>query len=312
MQKQQTLELLSSIGIEESEAADVLWQEMGLVEDAHITEVDSYFGRRNAKPGASSMHVQDACQHDAGPSAQLFVMILLDRDCSRSMQRTASQVLSHTFLVLQDVWDRHMVQFIRRNAERHANMFVVNATTPAQLFHALRRQMNRPFQKPLVLLTPKFLLHHRPATSALSDFAIGTHFNRVIDDCKVSLFRVHLAIVGFVILTDRMRNVRGVAACCLYVHIRKLWFRRLRTTRGISPDIRKRENRTWFHPQRCGALSFAAAQYSTTSAMRGGLAKSGTLLWSGSSSLLRSLTTSSLRCTLHLHCHMRKMKAVYL
>ena len=39
--------------------------------------------------------------------------------------------------------------------------------------------------KPLVLLTPKYLLHHRPATSALVDFSVGTFFNRVIDDGKV-------------------------------------------------------------------------------------------------------------------------------
>jgi 2-oxoglutarate dehydrogenase E1 component len=78
-----------------------------------------------------------------------------------------------------------MVQYSRRFAERQANLFVVCATTPAQLFHALRRQMNRPFVKPLVLLTPKYLLHHRPATSALADFTTGTFFNRVIDDGKV-------------------------------------------------------------------------------------------------------------------------------
>lgn len=41
--------------------------------------------------------------------------------------------------------------------------------------------------KPLVLLTPKYLLHHRPATSALADFTVGTFFNRVIDDGKVYL-----------------------------------------------------------------------------------------------------------------------------
>lgn len=40
-----------------------------------------------------------------------------------------------------------MVQYMRRNAERQANMFVVAVSTPAQLFHALRRQMNRPFLK---------------------------------------------------------------------------------------------------------------------------------------------------------------------
>ncbi|KAL3139978.1 hypothetical protein ABBQ38_004265 [Trebouxia sp. C0009 RCD-2024] len=88
--------------------------------------------------------------------------------------------------ITQDVWQQVMVQHMRRHAERLANMFVVNATTPAQMFHALRRQLNRPFQKPLVLLTPKYLLHHRPATSALQDFTTGTFFNRVIDDGKAS------------------------------------------------------------------------------------------------------------------------------
>ena len=40
--------------------------------------------------------------------------------------------------------------------------------------------------RPLVLLTPKYLHHHRPATSALHDMTSGTFFNRVIDDGKVS------------------------------------------------------------------------------------------------------------------------------
>ena len=91
----------------------------------------------------------------------------------------------HPVAGLQDVWQQVMVQHMRRHAERLSNMFVVNATTPAQMFHALRRQLNRPFQKPLVLLAPKYLLHHRPATSALKDFTTGTFFNRVIDDGKV-------------------------------------------------------------------------------------------------------------------------------
>ena len=50
-------------------------------------------------------------------------------------------------VLLQENWERLMVQYMRRNAERQANMFVVSASTPAQLFHALRRQMNRPFLK---------------------------------------------------------------------------------------------------------------------------------------------------------------------
>ena len=79
-----------------------------------------------------------------------------------------------------------MVQYARRNAERQANMCVAAPTTPAQLFHILRRQMNRPFAQPLVLMTPKRLHVHTNATSALQDFVPGTFFNRVIDDSKVS------------------------------------------------------------------------------------------------------------------------------
>lgn len=95
-----------------------------------------------------------------------------------------------------------MVQYSRRFAERQANLFVVCATTPAQLFHALRRQMNRPFVKPLVLLTPKYLLHHRPATSALVDFTVGTFFNRVIDDSKARAPTLHL-LDGIIVFVHR-------------------------------------------------------------------------------------------------------------
>ncbi len=91
-----------------------------------------------------------------------------------------------TFVVAQEKWEGLMVQYMRRNAEQQANLFVVNATTPAQYFHVLRRQLNRPYNKPLVLFTPKALLHHRPFTSALKDLTAGTFFNRVIDDGKVS------------------------------------------------------------------------------------------------------------------------------
>ena len=72
-------------------------------------------------------------------------------------------------------WEKFMVQFIRRQAERDANMFVVVPSTPAQYFHALRRQANLPYQRPLIVMTPKFLHHHRPATSALQDFTTGAH-----------------------------------------------------------------------------------------------------------------------------------------
>jgi 2-oxoglutarate dehydrogenase E1 component len=62
------------------------------------------------------------------------------------------------------------------------NMQVANVTTPAQYFHLLRRQMNRPFRKPLVIMTPKSLLRHPQAVSKLEDMAEGTTFREVLDD----------------------------------------------------------------------------------------------------------------------------------
>jgi 2-oxoglutarate dehydrogenase E1 component len=77
-------------------------------------------------------------------------------------------------------------RFLQAAAED--NLQVCNLTTPAQLFHALRRQIVRPWRKPLVLMTPKSLLRvaatssgpHRPV-STLDDLATGS-FQRVIGD----------------------------------------------------------------------------------------------------------------------------------
>lgn len=79
-------------------------------------------------------------------------------------------------------WTTLMRRYLRRNAEARANMFVVVPSTPAQLFHVLRRQLNRPYAKPLVVASPKRLHHHGPATSPLADLGPGTSFTRVIDD----------------------------------------------------------------------------------------------------------------------------------
>lgn len=62
------------------------------------------------------------------------------------------------------------------------NMEVVNCTTPANYFHALRRQMHRNYRKPLIIMTPKSLLRHKLATSALNDLDLGTHFLKIIPD----------------------------------------------------------------------------------------------------------------------------------
>jgi len=63
------------------------------------------------------------------------------------------------------------------------NMQVCQPTTPAQIFHLLRRQMIRLFRKPLVVLTPKSLLRHKEAVSDLSEFTKGG-FQTVIGETE--------------------------------------------------------------------------------------------------------------------------------
>ncbi len=61
------------------------------------------------------------------------------------------------------------------------NMQVCNLTTPAQLFHVLRRQMLRERKLPLIIFTPKSLLRHKRAVSTVHDFTNG-HFEEILDD----------------------------------------------------------------------------------------------------------------------------------
>ena len=63
------------------------------------------------------------------------------------------------------------------------NMQVANCTTPANFFHALRRQLKREFRKPLIVFTPKSLLRHPRCVSAIQDFT-KNGFAEVIDDAS--------------------------------------------------------------------------------------------------------------------------------
>ncbi len=74
------------------------------------------------------------------------------------------------------------------------NLQVCNLTTPAQLFHALRRQLHRRFRKPLVLMSPKSLLRHKLAVSSVPELTDGT-FMPVLDDCAADPARVRRVLV---------------------------------------------------------------------------------------------------------------------
>ena len=62
------------------------------------------------------------------------------------------------------------------------NIQVVNCTTPANYFHALRRQMHRDFRKPLIVMTPKSLLRNKQCTSNIEDFTKKNTFHRILQD----------------------------------------------------------------------------------------------------------------------------------
>jgi 2-oxoglutarate dehydrogenase E1 component len=62
------------------------------------------------------------------------------------------------------------------------NMQVVNITTPANHFHALRRQLKREIRKPLIMMTPKSLLRHKRAVSRLDELGADTTFHRILYD----------------------------------------------------------------------------------------------------------------------------------
>ncbi len=73
-------------------------------------------------------------------------------------------------------------RFLQLCAEN--NMQVCQPTTPAQIFHVLRRQMIRLFRKPLILMTPKSLLRNKEAVSSLDELADG-RFHTVLGDTSV-------------------------------------------------------------------------------------------------------------------------------
>ena len=70
-------------------------------------------------------------------------------------------------------------RFLQLCAEE--NIQVCIPSTPAQMFHVLRRQMLRPYRKPLILMTPKSLLRHKLSVSTINDITEG-HFKTVIDE----------------------------------------------------------------------------------------------------------------------------------
>ena len=73
------------------------------------------------------------------------------------------------------------------------NMFVADCTTPANMYHLLRKQMKANFRKPLIVFTPKSLLRHPRVVSTVDEFANGS-FQMVIDDEDINVKNVQTVV----------------------------------------------------------------------------------------------------------------------
>ncbi|CAG9560270.1 unnamed protein product [Danaus chrysippus] len=100
------------------------------------------------------------------------------------------------------------------------NWIVANCSTPASLFHILRRQIALPFRKPLILMTPKSLLRHPECKSSFDDMVDGTTFKRLIPEEGPA--------------SENPSNVRKLAFCSGRVYYDLLKQRR---DRGLEKDI---------------------------------------------------------------------------
>lgn len=80
-----------------------------------------------------------------------------------------------------------MERFLQQCADQ--NMQVVNASSPANYFHLLRRQLKREFRKPLVVFTPKVLLRHPMAVSTIEEMSKGG-FSEIIDDAEANAIEI--------------------------------------------------------------------------------------------------------------------------
>jgi 2-oxoglutarate dehydrogenase E1 component len=119
-------------------------------------------------------------------------------------------------------------RFLQQCAED--NMQVANCTTPANYFHILRRQMHRPFRKPLILMTPKSLLRHKKAVSTLADMAEGSSFHRVLHDDA----QTRPEVSGIKIKADK--DIRRVVLCSGKVYYDLLDAREKKVASGQGGD----------------------------------------------------------------------------
>lgn len=155
-----------------------------------------------------------------------------------------------------------MERFLQSCAD--GNMVVVNCTTPANFFHALRRQLAWDFRKPLVVFSPKSLLRHPRCVSKLDELAEG-RFKELIDDATADPKEVRTVIftqgkIHYDLVEHREKNGIGDTAL---VRIEQLHPLPAEQMRAVIRKYAKAERYLWVQeePRNMGAWSYIALNF---------------------------------------------------
>lgn len=139
------------------------------------------------------------------------------------------------------------------------NMQVTNCTTPANFFHALRRQFKRDFRKPLVVFSPKSLLRHPLCVSPLKDFTDGK-FKEVIDDENVKASNVKRVVfcsgkIYYDLLETQKANQKGDVAL---VRLEQLYPTPVAQMEAIYKRYKNAKDAVWVQeePENMGAWPY--------------------------------------------------------
>src|SRR5262249_29840022 len=147
--------------------------------------------------------------------------------------------------------------FLQLSAEN--NIQVCNLTTPAQYFHALRRQVKRDFRKPLIVMTPKSLLRHKDAVSPVSEFTDG-QFREIIDDSAAEPDRVRrvLACSGKVYYDLQQARRDGGVRDVAIVRVEQLYPLHEEHLKQVLGRYRRAKDLVWVQeePLNMGAWSY--------------------------------------------------------
>ena len=138
------------------------------------------------------------------------------------------------------------------------NMFIADCTTPANMFHLLRRQMKANYRKPLVVFTPKSLLRHPKVVSTVDDFANGS-FQMLIDDenAKASKVKTLVFVTGkfFYDLQDQQEKLEREDVAL--VRVEQLFPLPTEQIRAILKKYKNADDIVWAQeePRNMGAYS---------------------------------------------------------